>query len=137
MDRREDLVDELLVRMIVCYAPRFGAGLTEGAARKLATAAAEAEVETAPGEGYVRARAALSACGTILEENAAEGVVAGVILSGAARMNPAYLLLRAEGGHIRLKACAKEGLIKQHTAERALETFRAALAGAEEGTSPA
>lgn len=42
-------------------------------------------------------------------------------------MNPAFLLLWIEGETIHLTASAKEGLIKQHTAERAVDTFKAAL----------
>jgi predicted esterase len=75
-------------------------------------------------------RTALSECGTILEENIEDGIISGVILSGAANMNPAFLLLKADGTSIHLAVNEKDGLIKQHTAERAIDAFKSAFANA-------
>ena len=47
-------------------------------------------------------------------------------------MNPAVVLLWIEGNDIHIKATAKEGLIKQHTAEKAIEIFKSAFAAAED-----
>jgi hypothetical protein len=42
-------------------------------------------------------------------------------------MNPSFAVLWIEGNTIGIKASAKEGLIKQHTAEGAVEIFESAL----------
>lgn len=51
-----------------------------------------------------------------------------MILSGAAQMNPASILLWEEKTGLHIKASAKEELLKQHTVERAIEIFKSALA---------
>lgn len=91
----------------------------------------EDQAEHAAGDAYALMKTALSTYGTILEENTEDGTISGVILSEAANMNPAFLLLWIEGTSIHLAANAKEGLIKQHTAERAVDVFKSALADLE------
>lgn len=66
-----------------------------------------------------------------MKEHPSEGIIGGVILSGAAKMNPVFLALQLKDGQVYLKAWAKEGLIKQHAAERAIEAFRLTFARAE------
>ncbi|WP_295740961.1 hypothetical protein [uncultured Oscillibacter sp.] len=53
--------------------------------------------------------------------------ISGVIFAGTANMNPSFAVLWIEGNTIGIKASAKEGLIKQHTAEGAVEIFESAL----------
>lgn len=122
-------VNELLADIISTYAPQFGRAITD--ALNLAMTAIECRVENTAGDTYASMRAALSECGTILEESIEDGIISGVIFSGAANMNPAFILLRAEGTGIHIAASAKEGLIKQHTAERAIDAFKSTLAAAE------
>lgn len=124
----KEQVNELLTNIISTYAPQFGRALTKAAARKLADSAVEEQLENITGSTYTSAKTALSECGIILEENMSDGSIAGVIQSGAANMNPAFVLLSIEGNTIHMKASAKEGLIKQHTAKRAIEIFKLALA---------
>ena len=100
----ERQINELLANIISMYAPKFGRTITK--------------------------KAAFSECGTIFEENIKDCIIAGVILSGTANRNPAFLLLWIEDDNIHLTASAKEGLIKQHTAERAVEAFKSDLARA-------
>lgn len=124
-------IDELLADIISIYAPQFGRTLTKGAALKLAALSVEDKLENIPGSVYALAKAAFSECGTIFEESIADGTIAGVVMSGAANMNPAFVVLWIEGNNIHMKAGAKEGLIKQHTAEQAVEIFKSALADVE------
>lgn len=127
----EEQIQALLAGIISAYGPRFGRALTRETAKRLALAEAEDRIESKTGGAFAAARTALAVCGTILEER--EDVIAGVILSGAANRNPACLLLRIEGDAVHVRAFAKEGLIKQHTAERAAAAFRAAFAAVEAG----
>lgn len=55
------------------------------------------------------------------------GHVILIIGSGTARMNPAVVELTARSGQIEVRAWAKEGLIKQRTAEKAINAVRSAL----------
>lgn len=121
-------INELLANIISTYAPQFGRALTKGAALKLATLSVEDQLENITGSTYALAKAAFSECGTILEESIEDSRIAGVILSGVANMNPAFVLLWMEHNTIHIKASAKEGLIKQHTAEQAIGIFKLALA---------
>lgn len=120
-------INELLSHMIAMYAPKFGRGVTQKVALKLAMSSVERVIQDISGDSYAAAKAALCKCGTILEENSADKIISGIILSGAANMNPAFVVLWIEGGAIHVRASAKEGIIKQHTAERAVEAFTAAL----------
>lgn len=123
----KEQINELLANVISTYSPQFGKAIAKKAALKLVTSTVEDKIEKANGSIYALAKDAFSACGTILEENKASGVLAGVILSGAAGMNPAFVLLWIEGDTMHIEASAKEGLIKQHTAEKAIEKFKSAF----------
>lgn len=113
------------------YASKFGRNIIRKAASKLATSHVETQIRNAGEHTYALAKTVFSECGTIFEGNSKDGIISGVILSGTANMNPAFLLLWIEAETIHLTASAKEGLIKQHTAERAIDTFKTALACAE------
>lgn len=121
-------MNELLADIISTYAPRFGRSLNKRVVLKLVTLSVEEELENITGDSYVLAKTALSECGIILEESVADHTIAGVVMSGAANMNPAFVVLRIEDGRVHVKASAKEGLNKQHTAEKAIQIFKSALA---------
>ena len=124
----EEQINELLASIISMYAPSFGRSINKRVASKLATLSVEHLFESMPDNSYTLAKTALAKCGTILEES--DNTIAGVVLSGAANMNPAFVLLRIDRNNIYIKATAKEGLIKQHTAEKAIEILKLALAAA-------
>lgn len=124
-------INELFANIISTYAPQFGRALTKEVAVKLATLSVEDRLENITGSIYALARAAFAECGMILEENIMDGTIAGIILSGVANMNPTFVLLWIEHNNIHIKASAKEGLIRQHTAERAIDTFKLAFANVE------
>lgn len=126
----EEQINELLASMISMYAPKCGRVITKKVALKLTLSCVEEQIKNIGEHTYALAKTAFSECGTIFEENVQDRIIAGVILSGAANMNPAFLLLWIEGDNIHLTARAKEGLIKQHTAERAVAAFKSALARA-------
>lgn len=109
------------------YAPAFGRGITKKVAQKLASSSIERVIQNIGGDVYTLAKAALCKCGTILEENGADKIISGIISAGFANMNPTFVVLWIECDTIHIKASAKEGLIKQHTAERAVKIFESAL----------
>lgn len=55
--------------------------------------------------------------GTLITENEEEKTAGFVVMSGKANMNPVIVALKQDGN----KVIAKEGLIKQHTAEKSVE----------------
>lgn len=124
----KEQVNELLTNMISTYAPEYGRAITKAVAHKLAASAAEEQFENITDCTYTSAKRAFLECGTVLEENMSDGTIAGVMMSGAANMNPAFVLLSIEGNTIHMKASAKEGLIKQHAAQGAINIYKSALA---------
>lgn len=127
----EEKINELLAAVISGYGPQFGRKFVKKLAKELEISTVEAQLESGSGDSYALLKKAFADCGTILKELPSEGIIGGVILSGVAKMNPAFLALQLKEGQVYLKAWAKEGLIKQHTAERAIEAFRLAFAEAE------
>ena len=126
----KEQINELLANIISSHASPSGRAASKKTALKLTMSAIECQIENTVGDTYTLMKTALSECGTILEENVEYGMISGIILSGFANMNPAFLQFWIEGTSIHLVANAKEGLIKQHTAEGAIETFKSALANA-------
>lgn len=60
----------------------------------------------------------------VLDEPGHEILLVG---SGIARTNPAVVELTAQNGQVEIRAWAKEGLIKQRTAEKAVNAVRSVL----------
>lgn len=128
----EEQIDEWLADVIAAYAPRYGRGLTKKVARKLAMSSVEARIEQIHGCAYALAQAAISRCGTVLEERRENNILAGVVMAGFSNMNPCFVLLRATEDCVYIKASAKEGLIKQNTAQQAIATLETALISAKD-----
>ena len=63
-------------------------------------------------------------CASVLEEENHLIIIAG---SGAMQMNPAVVELRFSDTGVEMTAWAKEGLIKQHTAQKAIQACGKAL----------
>lgn len=74
-----------------------------------------------------RGRAALELCGTLLPDDTEAGETVGYIMAGFRDRNPAVVELCEDGGALRVRATAKEGVIPQSTAKKALAKLRAAL----------
>ena len=120
-------ISEILADMISAYAtPGLGRKAVLKAARKLAVSAIEDSAEIKGEKAFETVRDALAKCGNVLGSGG-ESMVCGVILSGAASMNPCYIIVRLNGNRAEIKAYAKEGLIKQHTAEKAVKALKEAL----------
>ena len=74
-----------------------------------------------------QARAALESCGVLLPDDTEADETVGFIMAGFQDKNPAVVELCEDGGEIRARATAKEGVIPQSTAKKALDKLRAAL----------
>jgi len=72
-------------------------------------------------------RAALETCGTLLPDDTEAGETVGYVMAGFRDKNPAVVELCEDGGALRARATAKEGVIPQNTAKKALAKLRAAL----------
>ena len=115
--------------------PKFLKGSTELGAKtgmkRLPTK--EAYLETEPKEkdsyqaAYQNAKDALLRCGRLLEEDTFGGEITGIVFAGIKDMNPAVLVIQVEQENLKISAYAKEGLISQHTAEKAIDKFVQAL----------
>lgn len=123
----QEEINELLAEIISRYAPTgLGARGAKKVASKLPVSSVEAQLETSC-NACAAARAALARCGTVILEKEEKNIIAGVIFAGAMDMNPAFVIIRTEQNILHIIAQAKEGLVKQHTAEKAIIKFRAAL----------
>lgn len=123
----KEQISEILADMITAYTlPGLGRAAVKKAAAKIATTEISDSVEIKGENAFEAVREALSQCGTV-HGSSDDKIISGVILSGAAAMNPCYFIIMTEGNRAEIKAYAKEGLIKQHTAEKAVEALKEAI----------
>lgn len=127
----QNIMDELLAVIISQYGGVIGAPAARKAAQKLNSASVDEQI-VLDGNAYEQVINALERSGSVLELQEDEKTAAAVIMAGAAGMNPAIVVIRAEGNTVWIKATAKEGLIKQHTAEKAIKKLKEALNDYEE-----
>lgn len=124
----ESGINEILSDMILeVMTPGVSRAAVKKAAARLQTCGVEENFEFS--DGYAAAKSALEVCGRVIAETfeGSAGMVCGVIYSGFGNMNPCYIIISVNNRQISVTAYAKEGLIRQHTAEKALETFKKAL----------
>lgn len=69
----------------------------------------------------LRTRSALMGLGQILEENLADHIYISTIKVGKIAVNEALLIAVTRPNTVTLVACAHEGLISEHIAEKAIE----------------
>ena len=93
------------------------------ASTKEAYREAEPKTKDSYQTAYQNAKDALTACGKVLEEDDVTGVITGMVCAGIQDMNPAVLVIDVEQENLKISAYAKEGVINQHTAEKAIEKF--------------
>ncbi len=123
----KEQIGEILADMITAYmSPGIGRAAVKKAAKKLAVSELADSMEISGENAFETVRDALSQCGTVLGTSG-DKIISGVILSGAAAMNPCYFIIMTEGNRAEIKAYAKEGLIKQHTAEKAVKVLKEAI----------
>ena len=104
--------------------PELGAKFTT---RLLPIREAHCEAEPKEKDSYrdawQNAKNALLKCGELLEEDDFAGVLTGTIRAGMKDMNPAVIVIDVEQENLKISAYAGEGLVSQHTAEKAIDRF--------------
>lgn len=118
-------INELLSEIISQYAGKLGASAAKGVAKKLPFFSAEASLSVP--NAYNKCIAAANICGELLDTDTENQMLIVLIQSGFGNMNPALLAAKIWENTVYIKAIAKEGLIKQHTAEKALHMFASAI----------
>lgn len=78
-------------------------------------------------DAYERCLQAIQRCGRLLECEHVIQCFAGVIMSGTLKNVPVLIAAVVDDDRAYLKTLAKEGLISQHSATKALQQFRGAL----------
>ena len=134
-------IEAVLVQRLadVGHAAAGGLGAASGAAagarwsaRRLRTETAASRIDLggADPEAVAARLAAALAAAPERDEESGRVVVRGVVGSGFGGLNPAYVLagIDSAGGVVSIATYAKEGLIKQHTAEKALQRLREEIA---------
>lgn len=126
---QEESLNQLLIEIIGSWG--VGAKI---AAKKLKTMSVTREMAMPEAVSFERIIQQLETCGELVTANEETGTAGVVMMSGAAEMNPAVLALKMEGSKVMVKVYAKEGLIKQHTAEKAMKRVVSALTFTTEGS---
>ena len=98
---------------------KYSAGLA--AKRIVKILPTESEHDEIIGLTYEQIGAVLLAVGEIRSENPDTQEYVAIVHAGVANLNPALVVAKAITDRVYLAAYAKEGLIKQHTARKALD----------------
>jgi hypothetical protein len=127
----DDVLERELAKLggVVAGGP-MGAASVKWVARRLSSSSAEGTLEVPMNarDALVHAFRALTEVGELLPDETEHGIPAlrAVVGSGTLGMNPAVVDLSVEPvaeslARVTIRATAKEGLIKQHTAEKAIK----------------
>ena len=81
------------------------------------------EIEIQP-MSFVQLRDKLIGKGTILDEDFEKQIYTINIMSGFANQNTATIAIKLIGNKLELAGYAREGIIKQHTVEKAVEVLK-------------
>lgn len=76
--------------------------------------------QTVQGISLAEMEARIGKIAGLLYKDETDGKIIAIVRAGVANMNPAIVVIMADGEAVHLAAYAKEGLIKQHTAEKAV-----------------
>jgi len=123
----KDKLFSLLADAIVRFDDSQGIPQTKESLKLLSTETAYFELQKEGDDVFLSARNALIESGKVLEEDRDNGLLEGLVFSGIGNMNPAVLVISVEKDIIYISAYAKEGLIKQHTAEKAIKKYLKAI----------
>lgn len=116
----KEALNEELEKALRQYGADYGFVITDKSIKKLIGSEAFETMPTGGNGGKFLAEALMKS-GKVLEQSDDECSYIAVVGAGVANMNYAFMALRLEEGHISIAAVAKEGLIKQGTAKKAIE----------------
>ena len=123
----KEKINELLAEAVGKYGLMIGTKVTKNTVKKLPTCSENKTLKSKESDAFLNARNALMECGKILLEDRDQNMVEGIIYAGAGNMNPSIVVINVTGKEITIAAYAKEGLINQHTAKKAIERFSSVL----------
>ena len=123
---QEDL-NEKLAKAIGKYSLMIGYKTTKSIIDKIPTLSKSKSIILSGGDAFLNARNAVMETGKVLLEDRERNTVEGIIYAGTANMNPAIVVIIISGKTVTISAFAKEGLINQHTAKKAIDRFTSAL----------
>ena len=124
---KQEKMNELLAKAIGKYSLMVGYKATKRTIDKLPTYSEWKTIESKESDAFLNARNAVMETGKVLLEDRDQGTVEGVIYAGAGNMNPSIVVVSIFENTITISAFAKEGLINQHTAKKAIDRFVSAL----------
>lgn len=120
-------VKDLLRKAADDYAPSLGELDSHVSDKAFAKGAFFSETTAVGDSPFKSVRDAAVDAGTMLLEDELAGVVLSMLKGGAGGMAPVILAAVVKGGVVTLGAYSKEGLIHQHAAKRAVESFETSL----------
>ena len=83
--------------------------------------------EIAADVSMLKIRDTLLKIGTLIQENLEEEYYIGTIAAGIGNKNIAYIIIKKNKNNLDVCCYAREGLIKQHTARKAINKFEREL----------
>ena len=115
----EKEINDVLLEAVSKFGKLIGLSSVKLTAKQLKTCSARKDFNSKAKDPFFDAKNALISSGKVLED---EKEKTGIVYAGAANLNPAVVSVKVEGSRVYIQAYAKEGLIKQKTAEKAVET---------------
>lgn len=123
----EEFLNQLLIEAISSYELLGNKVAMAAIAKRLPTMRAYGSIQVHAADLFQTCLAILQEKGTVLRMDAPNQILLAMVGSGVANLNPAVLILKIEGNTVHLASAAKEGLIKQRTAEKAIASFLSCL----------
>lgn len=124
---KQEELNEQLAKAISKYSLMIGYRATKGIVDRLPTCSEWRTVVSKESDAFLNARNAVMETGRVLLEDREQNTIEGIIYAGVGNMNPAIVVVRVFDNSITISAFAKEGVIKQHTAKKAIDRFVSAL----------
>ena len=123
----EQVMNDLLADAISRYSAISGSPAVKLTAKKLKMQSASKRIQISGNDTFSKVRDAVNECGKIMLEDENRNLVEALVKSGSSGMNPAVVVAKTDGETMDICAYAKEGLINQHTAEKAIEKVMSKL----------
>lgn len=124
---KQEEINERLVDAVSKYGLMIGIRITKATIKKLPMCSERKTIFSKEDDAFLNARNAVMETGKVLLEDRDNNIVEGIIYAGIRNMNPAIVVVYTSARMITISAYAKEGLINQHTAKKALDRFISAL----------
>ncbi len=116
----KDVLNENLTKALRQYGADYGFVITDKSIKKLIETEAFETMPAGGHDGKFLAEALMKS-GKVIDQSDDGRSYIAVVGAGVANMNYAFLALRLEDKSMSIAAVAKEGLIKQGTAKKAIE----------------